>query len=119
MATLTLDLVKQHCRVDDYVDEDALLELHMAAAQQKILTDIHQDEDAVLELGDGEWPAPLVQAALLLIGHWYNQREAVASTSTSVVPHGYSDLIRPYRVFDVSTSSADSDEDDEDEESEE
>lgn len=116
MATLTLDLVKQHCRVDDYVDEDDLLALYMSAAQARVLTDINQEESAVLELGDGEWPAPLVQAALLLIGHWYNQREAVASTSTSVVPHGYDALIRPYRVFDVST---DSDEDDEDEESEE
>ena len=47
-------------------------------------------------------PASLRHAALLLIGHWYENREAVNSDRTPVdVPLAYDALISPYRVLMV------------------
>lgn len=44
-------------------------------------------------------PDTLRHAALLLIGHWYENREAVAVGMTSGdVPLGYESLIRPHRL---------------------
>lgn len=47
-------------------------------------------------------PASLRHAALLLIGHWYEHREAVTSDGTPAdVPLAYDALISPYRVLMV------------------
>lgn len=47
-------------------------------------------------------PASLRQAAFLLVGHWYENREAVNSDRTPVdVPLAYDALINPYRVLMV------------------
>lgn len=103
MASLTLDLVKQHVRSDDFTADDDVLTHYMEAAQAKILLDTNHTDEELLELGDGEtWPTLLVQAALLLIGHWYNQREAVAGATSVTVPHGYDAIIMRFRAFSAS-----------------
>jgi len=39
-------------------------------------------------------------AMLLLVGHWYDNREAVAVNSSAVVlPLAYQMLINPYRII--------------------
>jgi uncharacterized phiE125 gp8 family phage protein len=44
-------------------------------------------------------PAPLRQALLLLIAHWYENREPIAvGAAEMVMPSPVSDLIEPYRV---------------------
>lgn len=42
-------------------------------------------------------PAPLVQAAHLMVGHWYAHREAVASSGLASLPLGVDSLVAPYR----------------------
>lgn len=51
-------------------------------------------------VGDFEsMPTPIKQAALLLIGHWFANREAVVTgTITAELPMAYDALIQPYRV---------------------
>ena len=45
-------------------------------------------------------PAPLRQAALLLVGHWYTNREAVVTgTITAEIPLGVEHLIHNYRSW--------------------
>lgn len=44
-------------------------------------------------------PMPLRQAMLLLIGHWYNNREAVGASNQASLPFAVESLIAPYRVF--------------------
>jgi len=57
--------------------------------------------EAVVGYGDyDDVPAPLVQAALMLIGHLYENREATFianSAQAAIVPLGVVDLIEPYR----------------------
>lgn len=53
-------------------------------------------------VGMSELPLPLKQAALLLLGHWYANRETVVvGVSTSSVPLAYDSLIQPYRRYAV------------------
>lgn len=40
----------------------------------------------------------LKQACLMLIGHWYENREAAADGAPATVPMGYEALIAPYKV---------------------
>lgn len=44
-----------------------------------------------------EVAAPIRQALLLLIGHWYANREAVAPTTLKELPMAVSSLLAPYR----------------------
>ena len=44
-------------------------------------------------------PAPIRQAVLLLVAHWYENREPVEIGSATVaIPHGISELLQPYRA---------------------
>ena len=43
-------------------------------------------------------PASIKQALLLLVGHWYANRESVAEGSYAEVPQGFEALLRPKRV---------------------
>lgn len=54
------------------------------------------------QVGYAEIPADLKSAALLLIGHLYENREAVVvGATTSEVPQAYDSLIQPYRIYGV------------------
>lgn len=44
-----------------------------------------------------EVAAPIRQALLLLVGHWYANREAVAQTTFKELPMAVSSLLAPYR----------------------
>lgn len=76
---IELSLVKTHLRVD-HGDEDALIQGYLDAA----LAHVEQHCDRVLveapvlpeEMG---LTKDVQQAVLLLVGHWYANREAVAS----------------------------------------
>lgn len=81
---IELSLVKTHLRVD-HGDEDALIQGYLDAA----LAHVEQHCDRVLvetpvlpeEMG---LTKDVQQAVLLLVGHWYTNREAVASGLTEV-----------------------------------
>lgn len=47
----------------------------------------------------GDVPEPLRQAILLLIGHFYENREAVGAANLIELPFAVASLVFPYRVF--------------------
>jgi uncharacterized phiE125 gp8 family phage protein len=47
----------------------------------------------------GDVPEPLRQAMLLLIGHYYENREAVAAGTLTELPFAVASLVFPFRVF--------------------
>ncbi|RIA56767.1 head-tail connector protein [Dichotomicrobium thermohalophilum] len=43
-------------------------------------------------------PQPIRQALLMLVAHWYEQREPVVLEEPDALPHGVADLLAPYRA---------------------
>ncbi|MCU5775226.1 head-tail connector protein [Winslowiella arboricola] len=107
---IELPTVKEHCRVDDdFSDDDNLLKIYTGAAKRhvekwtrrklyQLNTDpgFETDEDRLLLDDD------IRAAMLLLIGHWYSNREAVViGQATSEVPFAVEALLQPYRIYGV------------------
>lgn len=105
---LTKELVKTHCRIDtDFNGDDALLDLYTGAAARYVQTwtrrtlyetenspGYNDDPDSILLNDD------VKAAMLLLIGHWYANREAVnIGNITTEVPFAVEALLQPYRIY--------------------
>lgn len=95
MSLVSIDLFKKHVRADDTTWDDALLEQYLAAAEEYAIDATNRPaEELVGE--SGELPAGMVQAIIMIAGHWYNQREEVSGTQMHSVPYGASLLISRY-----------------------
>lgn len=103
---LELDIIKQHVRLEpDFDEDDTLLDTYATAAHRYVENHAGRtlyategevvDDEHALVLDDD-----LTTAMLLLIGHWYENREAVAmGTTATQVPMAVEALITPYRHF--------------------
>ena len=112
---LELDIIKQHCRLEpEFTFDDALLGVYRSAAIEYVenytgRTLYESDDDIPLdEDGEPDTECALVindgvrAAMLLMIGHWYANREAVViGTITSEVPLAVNALLQPYRIYGV------------------
>lgn len=97
MSLTALSLLKVHVRADDFSEDDAYLQHLLDAAEQHVADNTNRSLADLVELGGGELPMPLTHAVLLLAGHWYNQREAVAGVAMAEVPYTLQALLKPYR----------------------
>jgi len=104
MPLLTLDEIKQQCRVEpDFTEDDTLLTAIGAAAQTRTETRINRnlyekevpdtDPDGLL------LPDDVKQAMLLLVGYWYENRVAVNDFEQSEAPLAFNWLVDPYRYI--------------------
>ncbi|HBV3140991.1 TPA: phage gp6-like head-tail connector protein [Klebsiella aerogenes] len=107
---LDIGIVKEHCRVDsDFTGDDALLNLYTGAAARYVETwtrrKLYESEESpgYAEDADSILPGDDVKAAmLLLIGHWYANRETVSVGQTvAEVPFAVEALLQPYRIYGV------------------
>lgn len=114
---LELEIIKRQVRLElDDDTEDDLLETYATAAQRYVENHIGRTLYATAEeipkdeeTGDPTDEHALVlddditTAMLLLIGHWFENREAVVIGSTpSELPMAVQALISPYRHFHIS-----------------
>ncbi len=107
---LTAEQVKHHCNIEpEFTEDDAWLQARIKAAAlyvenytQRRLYEFaddplyQADEDALLYGEDIE------TAMLLLIGHWYANREAVVvGTNNASAPLDFAvdALLQPYRIY--------------------
>ena len=100
MKYLTIEYIKEHSRID-YDCEDAILELYGNAAEMTIAQYLNRGdtvEECVQSLTEkyGEVPAPIIQAALLLVDHSYDHRSPVSPTNMYQVPYSFDILVKPY-----------------------
>lgn len=94
MKFLTLDYIKQQLRIT-WSEEDTLLDEYGMAAEDTVLNLLNRDyQDLLYQYG--EVPAPLVQAAMLLVGQSYQHREPSSAQNMSAVPYAFDLLIKPY-----------------------
>ncbi|WP_457319810.1 head-tail connector protein [Stenotrophomonas sp. P5_B8] len=100
-VTIPLDLVRQQCNVLADI-EDTLLEQYVAAALAHV--EQHCDrrlvESEPADISEMNLTPDVVQAALLLVGHWVANREAVVIGEVSnEVQLGFARLLWYRKAF--------------------
>lgn len=107
---IEMSIIKAHCRIEpDFTDDDNLLGIYSGAASRyvqtwtrrtlyQLNTDPGYDTDENRLLLDDDIRA----AMLLLIGHWYSNREAVIiGQAPSSVPLAVEALLQPHKIYGV------------------
>ena len=108
MAFLEPSLVRSHYRIDDdFTGDGNLLEIYTGAAARYVETWTRRklyktnDEPGFADDADRLLLNDDVRTAmLLLIGHWYANRESVVVGETAAqVPFAVEALLQPYRIY--------------------
>lgn len=97
MVTVTLqELMAQ----TNALPEDAtLLELYADAAEEQIEVDTNRPLAELIPEGESSYPKKIKLAVLLLVGHWYRNREAFSTTELKEVPKTYNTLVASFRDY--------------------
>jgi uncharacterized phage protein (predicted DNA packaging) len=103
---LTLEEIKAQCRLEpDFTDEDELLKLIGRAVQKRTETFLNRslyavDEGIPESDPDGlNLPDDIKMGLLLLVAHFYENREAVTDFEQTEAPLAYQWLVGPYRFI--------------------
>ena len=96
---LKLYQVKKHLNInEDFRDDDEYL-MQLAEVAETIVSRSIDAHLSGLEDGNGEIPAPLLQAILFMVGNYYANRESVAFAASSEVPKTFGYIIDLYRDY--------------------
>lgn len=107
---LTVEQVKLHCRIDAGAsEEDDWIAARVKAAWRYVETwtrrRLYENADDPLYLTDSDallYGEDIETAMLMLIAHWYANREAVSINGTSsTVDLAVEALLQPYRIYGV------------------
>ena len=107
---LTKEQVKTHCRIDaESTEEDAWIETSIKAAAlyvqswtRRRLYDTADDPNYLVDPDRLLYGENIEMAMLMLIAHWYANREAVITSGTSsTVDLAVESLLQPYRIYGV------------------
>jgi len=101
MALVTLEAIKQQCRIEpEFTDEDSYLDTLTQAAISLVENTINKTliaDDATPVDGQQPVTPSIRMAVMLLVGHWYTNREAVVTgTIATTVPLAFASLLAPY-----------------------
>jgi hypothetical protein len=117
MSWPTLENIKQQCVIDeDHTADDALLNGYLLAARNQISQVLNRKlYDLTSEVPMDETTGFLIEktdlaldteagnsihlAALLLVAHWYVNRESTSSLTMKEVPLAFNSLLETYRVI--------------------
>ena len=99
----TIEMLRAQCRIDiDDTTEDEVLTLYYGAACRKAENFINRhlyeevpetDPDGLVIADD------ILLALMLLVGHWYENREESSDAAKTSIPFGFTSLIEPYRYI--------------------
>lgn len=92
---LTLELIKQHSRIDSNY-EDALLTQYAIGAESNLFRLLDRTYDELVTMNGGEFPQDLVIAALMLVDILYNYRNPHANIHLSSVGYTFDFFVKPY-----------------------
>lgn len=93
---ITVQDIKKHLNIDFNEDDTYIADL-IEAAEDYIRTYCNRPLE---ELAEGNTLRPAVKHAVrLLVGHWYNSREAVAFSTPSELPFGLAAILIPMKKY--------------------
>ena len=96
MKWLTLERIKQQCRIEpDFTEEDTLLEMYGESAEEVLLNHLNRSYEDIMQIY-GRIPAPLIHASLMLVDVSYQHRSPVSPQNMSIVPYTFDILVKPY-----------------------
>jgi hypothetical protein len=96
MKWLTLERIKQQCRIEsDFTEEDILLEMYGESAEEVLLNHLNRSYEDIMQIY-GRIPAPLIHASLMLVDVSYQHRSPVSPQNMSIVPYTFDILVKPY-----------------------
>ena len=99
MRYLKLNDIREHLNIDEWFHDDDYLIANIGEAVEDIAEHHIDDDLSALEDKNGDIPRPLIQAMLLLCGHFYANREAVSFGTPHEVPLAYSYLLDLFRRY--------------------
>lgn len=106
MRKIDIEAVKYQCRIE-HDEEDLLIDGYIKSAYDHVSAWLNRslhDYDVPADDKDGlVINASINQACLMLVAHWYANREAVANNmvNLAVMPLGVQALLQPYRLMGV------------------
>lgn len=107
---LTVEQVKLHCRIDSDSDgEEEWIAGRIKAALRYVENytrrTLYEDPKSLLYLADPDallYSDDIETAMLMLIAHWYANREAVITSGSSVtVDLAVEAFLQPYRIYGI------------------
>lgn len=97
-------ILKKHLNIDEFfVDDDEYLKALCLAAENAVENHISRPLSEITD-ESGQLPPAVNHAILLLVGHFYNNRESVAFANAAVIPLAYEYLLQPYKSYAFDTS---------------
>lgn len=98
---IDLDLAKKHLNLEpSFTEDDEYILGLIDVAESAVAVHANENFEELAESGGGCLPTPLLQAALLMIGNLYQNREVVAA-KTNKLPFNYQYLIDLYRNYSI------------------
>lgn len=96
---IQLDMAKNHLNIEnDWKDDDEYILSLIEVAEAAVRVHTNEDFESIAAKNGGCVPAPLIQAALLMIANLYQNREIVGS-KVQQLPYNYQYLIDLYRNY--------------------
>jgi uncharacterized phage protein (predicted DNA packaging) len=96
---IQLDEAKKHLNIeDDFTEDDEYIMSLISVAESAVRVHINDDFETIAEKNGGSLPAPILQAALLMIGNLYQNRE-ILGTKLQALPYNYQYLIDLYKNY--------------------
>lgn len=96
---IQLDLAKKHLNIEeDFTEDDEYILSLIEVAESAVRVHVNEDFASIAEKNGGCLPPPILQAALLMIGNMYQNREPIG-TKNQALPFNYQYLIDLYRNY--------------------
>ena len=100
MNCIPLELVKKHLNLDeDYIEDDEYILGLLNAAKGAVEKALNASLDRLAEENGGEVPMAIIQAILLMVGNFYQNRE-ITGSKTAALPYNFEYLVNLYKHYD-------------------
>lgn len=96
MVTVTLDELKR--QTNALAEDEPLLQLYADAAEEQVEVDTNCTLEE-LQKEDGTFPNKIKLAVLMLVGHWYRNREAFGTAELKEIQKSYNTLVASFRDY--------------------